>query len=1381
MNRITHIFLIPIFLFLLSGEHSYSQWEHLRFESLTTDDGLPINQIFALCKDDKGFLWVGTTNGLVRYDGYTFKEYTNDPNNGRSISDNTITKIFRDSFGTIWIGTASGLNKFNPIDETFIHFFNFPNELFSIGGNLITEIYEDRENTLWIGTNGGGLNKFDRETEQFIRYKNIPQDSNSLNGNYVTAVCEDNDGNLWIGLYGNGVDKFNTTKHKFIHYSHSEKNLNSLSSNLVLSLFVDSQNVLWIGTEDNGLNKYRAANNSFTRFIKNPEDALSLNSRTVFSIAEDNNKNLLLGTGNGINIFNESRNRIDKYNFYRYDLTKILGFSREILVDKSGLIWVGTDANGMKKIDAKINFYHFKNFSGELFNSIMSICELSENKILVGRGGGGLVIFDLNSEESMIYKNDPNNPSSISSNIILSVHEDKSGVFWIGTYGGGLNRLVPDEKDLSLSTFISYKHNPNDLNSLSDNNVWDIFENSYGELWVGTSLGLNKVINRTDARNSLKFTHYKAIPNDSSSISNNIITTLYEDKNQNLWVGTFEGLNKYIRDKYLFVRYMQDKGKLNSLASNYIISIYEDKDSNLWVGTSAGLSKFNRYNGLCKNYFKKDGLPDEMIYRIEEDDNGNLWISTNNGLSKFNPLTEKFKNYDVRDGLQGNEFDAGASFKNKKGVLFFGGINGLTVFHPDSIKENTDVPQIVVTDFQLNNISVPVGLDTLTGRRILGSSIIETKQIELNHNDKVISFEFAALDFHMPSKNKYAYKLEGFDKDWNYTNASRRFVTYTNLDPGDYTFRVKGTNNDGYWNEEGASLKLIILPPWWQTTWAYLAYALIILSTIYFTWKLQLRRIRIKNEYEMSKFEAEKMHEVDELKSRFFANISHEFRTPLTLIFGPAKDVIEKTKESETKKSVGIIKRNATRLYGLVNQLLDLSKLESGKMKLEASEQDIIPMLKGTFLSFTSFAERKKITLKFNTIEENLNVYIDRDKVEKIINNLLSNAFKFTPEGGRIDFAVEKMIKDVEIRITDNGIGIPEERIDKIFDRFYQVDSSHTRQGEGTGIGLALTKELVELHKGKIKVESKEGEGTTVIVQLPLGKEHLKSEEIVEKEVQEVVTDTKEELEVVPEFENRKEKTDIDVLLDTDKPLLLVVEDNSDVRSYIISYLEDDYRIQEAVDGEDGLNQAIKHIPDLIVSDVMMPKMDGFELCDKLKTDERTSHIPIIMLTAKATSKDKIEGYETGADDYIMKPFDATELKVRIKNLIEIRRRLQKKFSRDDYAIPKELSSLDQRFMEKVLSIIKKHISEEEFSIDELGKESAMSRGQIYYKIKALTGKSPSLFLRSVRLMEAKKMIKEHKGTISEIAYSVGFGSPAYFTKCFSQEFGYPPSKLTNL
>jgi len=674
---------------------------------------------------------------------------------------------------------------------------------------------------------------------------------------------------------------------------------------------------------------------------------------------------------------------------------------------------------------------------------------------------------------------------------------------------------------------------------------------------------------------------------------------------------------------------------------------------------------------------------------------------------------------------------------------------------------------VVITDFKVFNQDYK--LDT---------SITEINQIVLSYNENFLSFDFAVLDYTAPKKNSYAYKLDGLDNNWNYVD-NRNFAHYTNLSPGKYIFSVKGSNNDGVWNEEGASLKLIILPPWWKTWWAYLSYAFFFIFALFWIRRYEMNRMSYKNQSKVDKAVLKEKEETEKIKSRFFANISHEFRTPLTLIFGPANDVLEKTKEPDTKQSVSIIKRNASRLYGLVNQLLDLSKLEAGRMTLETTEQNIIPILKGLVLSFTSLAERRKITLRFNTIEENLNIYIDKEKVEKIITNLLSNAFKFTPEGGKVDFTVEKLIKDVEIKITDSGIGIPKERIDNIFDRFYQVDGSHTRENEGTGIGLALTKELVELHKGNIKVESKEGEGTTFRLLLPLGKEHLKPEEIVEKEIQEEITKTIEEIELIPETEKSKEKADIDLLLETEKPLLLIVEDNSDVRKYIISHLEVDYGIQEAVDGEDGLTKSIEQIPDLIVSDVMMPKMDGFQLCEKLKTDERTSHIPVILLTAKATSKDKIEGYETGADDYIMKPFDAKELKVRIKNLIDQRKKLREHFLKEGIfnLDNKNIISVDKKFLEKAVNIINEHLSDSLFGVELFASELAIGRTSLHKKVVALVGEPPGELIKRIRLSKAGILLKNKTGNISEIALEVGFNNPAYFSECFKKQFGVTPSQ----
>jgi signal transduction histidine kinase/DNA-binding response OmpR family regulator len=937
-----------------------------------------------------------------------------------------------------------------------------------------------------------------------------------------------------------------------------------------------------------------------------------------------------------------------------------------------------------------------------------------------------------------------------------------------------------------------------------------IAEDQSGRLWIGTYYGgLNKFEKQSES-----FTNYKNIPDDPNSIGSNTISWFFLDRSGTFWIGTYSGGLFSLEpneDKFLHYNFSNDPKKI--FPSN-ITSLYEDNSKILWFGTGGqGLFKFNRANGKTKIYTIEDGSPSNYIAGILEDNSGNLWLSSDKGLSKFNPTTEYFRHYDVEDGLQGNEFEESAYCKSLTGELIFGGKNGFNIFYPDSIKDNTHIPPVFITDFYLFNKPVQIGYDSLSDRIILSKSLIESEEIELNFDDKVFSFEFAALDFHAPNKNKYAYIMEGFDKDWTYIDANYRLVTYTNLDPGEYTFRVRGSNNDGIWNEAGTSIKIIILPPWWQTNWAYLIYILLIGSIIYFTWKAQLKRIRTKHEYEMSRFEAQKLHEVDELKSRFFTNISHEFRTPLTLILGPVKTMIEKLNEGKMKDDLGMVHRNANKLLELVNQLLDISKLESGNMKLQTIPLNMIPLLKALVLSFTSYAERKRITLKFNSFEDELIVYIDKDKIEKIITNILSNAFKFTPDGGRIEVNVslpkpktppkegtstsslsppgrgteevghktETPIRFVEISISDTGVGIPKEKISKIFDRFYQVDGSHTREQEGTGIGLSLTKELVELHKGKIEVKSEEGKGTTFTVSIPLGKEHLDSEEIIE--IEKKYEKEKAAAEYGEDFEKKNEhKVDIEFFGKESFPLLLIVEDNLDVRNYIKDNLKREYRILEAVDGEDGWNKSVESAeggPDLIVSDVMMPRMDGFKFCEKLKTDERTSHIPLILLTAKAAKEDKLEGYETGADEYIMKPFEPDELRARIKNLIEQRKRLHEHFRRKGMfdTETSNITSIDKKFLQKIYDVITQHISDSSFGVEALADSIAVSRSVLHKKLVSLTGEPPVELIRRIRLNRAVELIEKKFGNLSEIALEVGFTNPAYFSDCFRKHFGVSPSQ----
>jgi signal transduction histidine kinase/DNA-binding response OmpR family regulator len=918
-------------------------------------------------------------------------------------------------------------------------------------------------------------------------------------------------------------------------------------------------------------------------------------------------------------------------------------------------------------------------------------------------------------------------------------------------------------------------------------------EDKSGILWIGAYIGLNKF-----NKERKQFTRYYSSQTNHNKLSSNIILSITEDNSGYLWFATGYGLNKYEKGKNLFTSYVHDPNNPKSLSDNSVRSIYEDKKGTLWICTQGGgLNKFNRESGEFIHFRKKDGLPSDIAFDILEDEHNNLWISTSNGLTKFNSSKGLFRNYDTKDGLPSNEFSYRAKFKGSDGIIYFGTKKGLVAFHPDSIKDNPHIPPIVVTNFLLFNKSVPIGLDTTSDRMILEKSIINTKELELTYEDYIFSFEFAALDFHAPEKNKYAYMMEGFEKSWTYTDSKKRFATYTNLDPGEYTFRVIGSNNDGVWNEEGASIKLIITPPWWKTWWAYTFYILLGLSLLYSLRRYELNRTRYKHGLELKEVEAEKLRETDRMKSHFFANISHEFRTPLTLILGPADNIKSNSSTEDIQKQTGLIKRNANRLLNLVNQLLDLSKLEAGKLKVHASKGNIVSFVKGVAMSFESIAEKMDIQLRIKSSGDEVEMYFDKEMMIKILSNLLSNSFKFTHESGEITVNIKTTENDsLEIKIRDTGIGIASEELPKLFDRFYQVDASHTRKYEGTGIGLALTKELVELHHGSIKVESKKEEDeqngwTEFIIELPLGKEHFAEDELVEEVISDsnLLPESKEynpldHSELEQSLSNLIHPEAFQLAPDEERMIILLVEDNSDVRDFIKDSLGNEFVVEEAFNGEHGVKKAENIIPDLIISDIMMPKMDGNELTRILKNDEKTSHIPIILLTAKSEQESKLEGLETGADDYLTKPFDTKELMIRIKNLINVRRKLQERYSRGDF-IPakkepgKKLSYLDEQFMNKVMEVIEKHLSEEEFSIEQFGKEAGMSRVQLHRKLKALSGKSASTFLRSVRLSKAKKMIEEQKGNISEIAYSVGFSSPQYFTRCFKKEFGYPPSEVT--
>ena len=1277
---------------------------------------------------------------------------------------------------------------------------------------------EDASGDIWMGTRGVGLARYLRANDSIVTYTHDPDNAASLANDTVNAICEDRKGILWFGTR-RGIDRFDRTTGTFVHCDQSR-------GNRVYTIVEDQEQSLWLGTED-GLCRLDGSRTSFERY-RNTNRKRDI----IRYLFEDSRHDLWVASDSGLARFDRSTNRFMIARASRGNIPIIPSFYtlRPILEDRTGAVWITIDGVGLGMFDREkqaLEVYapNARDRYAVPENTVTTIYEDRLGTLWIGMLNTGVRRVERSRGPFIHIAQNPFDKIQLSNRVVTSILEDTEGTLWVGT-SDGLDRL-----DLTTGTGTHYRADPNDSRSLSNGRILSLAEEAPGKLWVGTSHGLNMLNKATGT-----FTRFTPDPGKLGNIFAYTVQSICIDRSGTMWLGggVSNGiLQRFNRRDRTFTSYdVRDVGWTGPNAFN-ICSIHEDRlgvmwflgrglgvfdrsvgratyyrfipessgglsaegptslcedaQGVLWIGTRAGLDRFDRASGTFSHVTVKDGLPSNQVFGILEDNRrssrteglpGNLWLLTPMGISKYTPSTGAVRNYGPSDGVPiAPSLWARACFKGRNGYMYFGGTNGLVRFHPDSVRDNTHVPPIFLTDLRIANKSVLPG----EAGSPLTESITETKHLVLSYLDDMISFEFAALDYAVPEKNQYAYKLEGFDRDWIHS-GNVYTATYTNLDPGGYVFRVKGSNNDGIWNEEGASLSITINPPWWTTTWAYLAYVLIIGGLLYSVYRVRMNRLRLAHQLQIEELESTRMHELDRLKSQFFANISHEFRTPLTLILGPARQLLEGSNDEETRTKADLIHRSARRLNRLVDELLDLAKIEAGEMKLSTRPVNVISAVHDVVLTFQPLAERKKITCRCSCDEHEIVAHLDRVKIDKILTNVLSNAFKFTPDGGRVDVSVSVQPSEeggaVAITIADTGIGIPAEHLDKIFDRFYQVDGSHTREQEGTGIGLALTKELVELHKGRIEVESVEGRGSTFRLIFPLGTAHLKPEEIggdagecphekATPQADEGVTGTDEH------------GRDRGVSEKGGLPSLLIVEDNADVRKYVSSILENSYRIIEAQDGEEGFDKSVGCIPDLIITDLMMPKMDGFHLCGKLKADSRTSHIPVIMLTAKATSKDKIDGLESGADDYIMKPFEARELEARIRNLIEQRKRLHEHFR--TYGLvdmaAQNVTSVDQKFLRKAMEVVIEHVGDTSFSVEVFAELMAVSRSLLFRKMESLLGEPPSELIRRTRLDRAAKLLEARAGNISEIALEVGFSNPSHFAEGFRKRFGCTPTQ----
>jgi signal transduction histidine kinase/DNA-binding response OmpR family regulator/ligand-binding sensor domain-containing protein len=1357
--------------FVLQFYNTLSAQEQLlpvyHFQHLTAADGsYPTVIRSAVVQDSSGFIWIGTANGLYRYDGYNFRIYRNDPDDPHSLSSNAVKSILVDSKRRMWLGTyETGLSLYDQRNDHFINFLPHEGDSSWYATRNIVVIMEDHSGNLWLGSE---LNK--------MVFVEIPEDSGMMELDSMARGIRFK--SFSIGTPLNCTDDLLELKDNSILVASDSgllvldpmtKNFNRLHLTdpighkldfvSITCLLRDSNGNFWLGTRNDGLFRIDWNTKIVQNYRHSGFDSLSLNWNDIQDIAEDKNRNLWVATRGSIDLFSpDSGHYLDYLTFGHSPKGSVF---TNLSIDRSGTLWLGIGDNDVYRLSfesRRLPHYALRSI-GKSPKIFQTIKRSPDGKYWISSGS---TIYQVDIAAKKIIKvinvyQGKKPTAAIEDNSASFI--DGHGNYWYGTYGLGLYKV-----NLSNGKVENYVYESNYYNNCL---TLSIVLDSGDFIWTaGYYNGLLKF--DQDSKT------FQRVLKDSVSWAWNLM----KDHEGKLWIATeFNGLFVYDPVYGTLNRYIHNAADPSSLSHDRTNKTYEDPSGRIWVSADNVLNLWNPVSRSFTRYYNPDFKDYSIAIPIGSDLKGRLWISCGNLLAILDPESGIFTNFSDADGLCGQIF---AMENLPDGQIILTGFAGMNVINADSLVLHRSTPPLVLTRMAINDKpEIPP---------------VHSKGLKLSFKQNVLEFEFAAIDIDAPQLVRYQYQLEGLEKEW-VQPENRRYVRYPGLAPGNYVFKIMATSMRNEWPEQEIALAINIAPPWYRTTWAYMSYLFVFIGLLISSYQLRLKQLRLKHQVEMEHFQATRLAEVDRLKSRFFANISHEFRTPLTLITGPAEQAMVTTRESATKQRLRLIKDNAKKLLGLVNQLLDFSRLESGMMRLQVYSNDICHFLRRVVMSFESWAERKQITLEFHPDAESIQGYFDGDKLEKILNNLLSNALKFTPVGGKIEVTVsnapmspayrparflmykkgleERSAEDIQISISDTGTGISKEHLPHIFDRFYRIDETHTT--EGTGIGLALTNELVQLHHGKITVDSNPGQGSVFTVVLPIGKSAFAADEIVESPI------VHQEPKHVDfgETEDEIRKVSVEKVFEI-KPIVLVIEDNADLRRYIRDNLENYYAVNEAAGGKEGYDKAVEIVPDLVISDVMMPEMDGIELCRTLKKDIRTSHIPVILLTARAGTDSKIEGLDTGADDYVIKPFDMKELLARVRNLIEQRQQLRKKFSAGVLLKPGEvtISSLDESLLKRIMEVVEKKMGDEDFNVDELAYEVFLSKRHLERKLLALTNLSPAEFIRHMRLQRAYEMLEKKTGSVAEIAFQVGFSNPSYFSYCFHEHFGFPPSEI---
>ncbi|WP_372932915.1 hybrid sensor histidine kinase/response regulator transcription factor [Mariniphaga sediminis] len=1339
------LFVFIIVLFCISPK-TYSQAQKsgrdILFQNISNSQGLSQSTVFSIIQDTLGYMWFATQDGLSRYDGFNFKVYRNDNDDSAAVISQHIRVLFNDREGNYWIGGNKGISRY---EYEYDKFHNYP--LFDLSyDRYISDIEQDNEGRIWAGSFNGNIYRYDNDKDSFSEFKISHQGERLY---YINDLC-DYFGKLLVGTeYGLYVVDA-TIK--------SVEKINLLNEDLkVRKILMDSEERIWLGTEGNGLLLLDRNLNIIKTYLHEIHNPNSLCNNSVRSLAFDNNGNLWIGTFVGLSIMNTQTGDFSNYfQDYTRPYTLSQNSVRSAYKDKEGGMWLGTFYGG-------INYYHPQNLHFDLVNqnggsfslndNVLSyITEDQEGNVWIGTNDGGINCWNRKNNTVKYYMHDESDPNSISSNNIKALVFTDDQKLLVGTHNSGLNLFEPKKRKNTRFT------TGNTPGSIASNSVYAIIKDHKSQIWVGTWNGLNKF----DPQNKT-FEHFYS-DSKGQQLTSSQITYLFEDSQNRIWIGTFEGVNIFYPEKRIFESFRNKTDDPASLSHNFVNCIFEDNRKRIWIGTNSGLNVFNEVERNFKRFKTADGLSNNVIHGILEDTKNRLWISTNEGIDVFNQEDKTFEHYIVNDGVQNTQYNNYSFCRLKDGYFLFGGIKGLTIFNPEDIDKRPFNSKVLLTNLSINNAIINSDDST----QILSSHISQTEKITLRHNQNTVTLSYVAINY-MDNKNiTYLTKLENYDNQWM---AAGNTMTFSKLPPGNYSFKVKAAKGSAEGNEI-TTLNIQVLKPWYLNNWAMSGYLLFFVIAVYLGYRFTRERINTLHELRVERLEKKKLSEINQMKLQFFTNISHEFRTPLTLILSPLEKILEKPINDEwLRKQILLINKNASRMLDLIDQLLEFRKSETGKLEMNASRNELVGFINDIYLSFASVAAQNKIIYSFNSKEEKLDIWFDKNIVERIFFNLLSNAFKFTPNGGQIGINLYKTSKSVVIEVTDSGKGIPKEKLSLIFERYYSVAENNVNMG--TGIGLALAKRLVELHHGSIKVESEENVGSKFIVSLPLSENVYSKSEISAISVK--TGGYKKSLELMAGDE--EEVTD--TVESEERDSLLIVEDNPDIATYLKDSFSGKYNIYVAPNGEEAFKMVEKEHPSLIISDIMMPGITGIQLCKKIKQNIKTSHIPIILLTAKTTIEDQVEGLESGADDYVPKPFSIKVLETKVNNLIVSRKRLRDYYSQTLDIHPEEIAfnPLDQEILEKSKEIIEKYLSDPDFSVEIFAREIGMSRSNLHLKLKAITGESATDFIKKIRLGKAVKFLEENRFSISEISYMVGYSSPSYFTTSFKKFFGYLPTE----